>query len=82
MIPDSEEPIDYQPIINVSEDKLSLVGNGWYGGFAARHPTLVAKIVVKYGTKKSEWVTKDVLTLMYNKTYFKFVKSGIALELD
>ena len=74
--------IHYKRITKVSDDKLGLVGDGRERGFAARRPTLVAKTVVKYGTTQSEWVTKDVFTLMYDETYSEFVKSGIALELD
>ena len=43
---------------------------------------LVAKTVVKFGTKRSEWVTVDNFTFMYDQTYLEFVKAGIVLEMD
>ena len=74
--------INYQRRIEVADNQPGKVGQGWYQGFAARHPVLVAKTVVKFGTKRSEWVTVDNFIFMYDQTYLEFVKARIVLEMD
>ena len=54
------------------------VGNKWYTNFMRRNPILASKSVVKYGVKRSEWVTMDNFEFMYHHTYRELVKAGVA----
>ena len=66
----------------MNEEKLGEVGIGWLIVLATRHPVLSSKTLVKYGTQRREWVTKENFTLMYNQTYDALIKYRIVIELE
>ena len=74
--------VEYQKQPKVNEEKLGEVGLGWSKGFTNRYPLLLSKIVVKYGTKRSEWVRRYNITLMYHQSYDALVKYMIVVDLE
>ena len=72
--------IDYQRSIKVLPSNHGYVGLGWYNKFLRRHPIIASKTVVKFGTKRSEWVTADNFELMYDGCYSAFIDAKIATK--
>lgn len=72
----------WQAATNTREEIRGTVGKKWYRNFRKRHPIIADKYVVKYGVKRSKWVTMDNLKFMYHHTYNynELVKAGIGVE--
>ena len=74
--------VAWQTRTKAREEIRGTVGKKWYRNFKKRNPILADKFVVKYGVKRSEWVTMDNFKFMYHHTYAELVKAGVAMEVD
>ena len=72
--------IDHHRSIKVLPSNYGLVGIGWYNKIIRCHPIITNKTVVKFGTKRSEWVTAKNFEIMYNGCYSAFIDTKIATK--
>ena len=58
------------------------LGYGWWKGFKARYPDIIATKLVIFDRKEDEWLSYGHMETMYNDIYKHMVEAGVARKVD